>query len=440
MKIEVKCPKCKTNRLVNKYYHKYNPNAFCRKCSHLKTDKKNISKKISKSLKNKWNDDDYRNKITKILNSNAQNDHIKNKIQKTNKKTWAKNSTKSKHKAAMKEKWQDEEWAERVREKLVKRNKSPESAIARSKINRVSSVQKKFYSILDDLEISYTPEPDGEIDKSHECVFGPYIVDCIIHTNTDQKDIIVEINGDYWHKNRYDLDRSKRSYITKHFNYDYKVLWEHEFLNTKRIKNLVMQWCNLKNYAIKQFDFSSLEIKKVSHKEVLKFLDKYHYLGGAPRGGLIIGFYCKDVLVCVCTFSPPVRQNIAKQFGLKSKEIYELSRFCIHPKYQKKNFASWAISKSIKLLKKHADKKLIVAYADKSFNHEGTIYKASNFEHHGIVRPDYWYVDDKGWVMHKKKVYNHASRNGLKEAEFVKKHGYKKVVGDVKNRYIYRLD
>jgi len=82
-------------------------------------------------------------------------------------------------------------------------------------------------------------------------------------------------------------------------------------------------------------------------------------------------------------------------------KVRELSRLCIHPSYHRKNFASWLISRAIKSI----DADLIIAYADTTVGHSGTVYKAANFKFHHEVPPDYWYVDQDGYVMHKKTLY-----------------------------------
>ena len=91
------------------------------------------------------------------------------------------------------------------------------------------------------------------------------------------------------------------------------------------------------------------------------------------------------------------------------------------------------ISKSLNLLDKSF--KCIIAYADTTFEHDGTIYKASNFVHDKIVKSDYWYVKDDKWIMHKKTLYNRAMKVHMIESEFAQKFGYIKVFGKEKYRF-----
>jgi hypothetical protein len=50
-----------------------------------------------------------------------------------------------------------------------------------------------------------------------------------------------------------------------------------------------------------------------------------------------------------------------------------------------KNTESYFIGKTLRWLKKNTDIKRVISYADMTYNHEGTIYKASNFKHCGMT-------------------------------------------------------
>ena len=161
-------------------------------------------------------------------------------------------------------------------------------------------------------------------------------------------------------------------------------------------------------------------------------MSKYHYLANAGRGGIAYGAYIGDALIAVCVFSTMVRQNIEVDDFLPS-ETRELSRLCIHPSYQKHNFASWFVSRCIKLLPPNL--RCIISYCDTTFNHNGATYRSLNFVEDKVVRPDYWYVNEAGWVMHKKRLYEHAVQMGITEAQYAADRGYKRVYGSEKLRF-----
>jgi len=67
----------------------------------------------------------------------------------------------------------------------------------------------------------------------------------------------------------------------------------------------------------------------------------------------------------------------------------------------------------------------------------GTAYKASNFKLHHQTEPDYWYVDGDGYVMHKKTLYNRATKLRMTENAFAEQYGYVKKFGGPKLCYVY---
>lgn len=298
----------------------------------------------------------------------------------------------------------------------------------------ISSIQKHLYEMLDDLKIAYYREYDDK-PNDPETVIGPYNFDCVI-PRPGLPTLLIECHGDYWHSSEKTVrkDEQKQSYITNNFKgqYELKTIWEHEFKCKDKVHELLKYWLGITEYELATFSFADLSIRQIQVKEANTLLDKYHYLSGCGRGGIIYGAYQSDSLVAVCSFSTLIRQNLPYDH----KTSRELSRFCIHPKYQKKNFGSWFISKCIRLLPSEID--LIVSYCDTTFNHDGALYRASNFTRDGEVRPDYWYVSDKKWVMHKKTLYQHAKKMSMTEVDFAEKNGYIKVYGSTKIRYLFR--
>ena len=301
---------------------------------------------------------------------------------------------------------------------------------------KVSNIQTVLYSILDDLGVAYYREHADKPDDS-QCRIGPYSFDCVIPRSGD-KTLLIECQGDYWHSRPKSQarDLSKSSYINDNLGntYELKYLWEHEFSNKDRIIETLKLWLGLATPTLQDFEFDDITIKRAVSKDYILLLSKYHYLANAGRGGIAYGAYLNDELIAVCVFSPLIRQNITVK-NYETAEIRELSRFCIHPNYQKKNFGSWFIAKCLNLLP--SNYKCIIAYSDTTYNHLGTIYKASNFKQDRKVRPDYWYVAENGWVMHKKTLYNRARKMSMTEKQFADTYGYGKSYGREKLRFTY---
>jgi GNAT superfamily N-acetyltransferase len=277
-----------------------------------------------------------------------------------------------------------------------------------------------LYTYLDELGVEYFKE--GEQTR-----IGFYVFDCLIVN--DNKKILIECQGDYWHSlpESERRDRGKFTYISRYFpEYEIMYVWEHEFYCKDRVLDRLKLKLDI-GIETKEFKFSDLIIREINSTETKTFLDLYHYLG-KDRGGKAIGAFFGDLLIAAAVFSPPLRQNTAQQFGLVDGEVRELSRLCIHPSYHKKNFASWFIKRATKQI----DCKLIVAYADTTVGHIGTIYKASNFKLHHTVPADYWYVDKEGYVMHKRTLYGKAKSLKMTEKEFAEAKGYSKKFGGEK--------
>jgi hypothetical protein len=90
-----------------------------------------------------------------------------------------------------------------------------------------------------------------------------------------------------------------------------------------------------------------------------------------------------------------------------------------------------------KCIKRISDVPRIIAYADTTVGHTGAVYKASNFKFSHDVKPDYWYVDKDGYVMHKRTLYGRASKMSMTEKDFALKFNYFKKYGGPKKCYVY---
>jgi len=384
-------------------------------------DKKRFVKSQSTKMKNAWDDnkkEKARDKSLKLVTP-----ELKQKLSDGSRKLWSNNDYREKQVKIQTEIWNKPE--NRKRLALWRANQS----------GRLSSIQKILYSILDDLGIKYFKE-GNHTDK--ECIIGPYNFDCVIPRPND-RDLVIECQGDYWHTQdkAIRIDKSKATYLEKYCSntHELKYLWEHEFACQNRIGELIKYWTGLTDNQIENFDFGDLDIKRSKAEEYKLLLSKYHYLPNAGKGGMAYGAYFGDELIAVCVFSKLVRQNIEID-GFNKNEVIELSRLCIHPNYQKKNLASWFVSRCIKKL--DVSIKCIVSYCDTTHNHDGAIYKSLNFVNDKEVRPDYWYTNENGWVMHKKTLYNKAVKMNIVESEYANKFGYKKIFGSKKLRFVFK--
>lgn len=277
-------------------------------------------------------------------------------------------------------------------------------------MTKPSSLEVQFASMLDDNNIQY----------KQQVHLGPYLFDFQINN------ILIEIQGDYWHSlpaavNR---DKSKATYVEKYLpEYQLNYLWEHEFYQLDKIHNFINTKFGIKHTI--DYKLNDIIFKSAGFEEIQELCNKYHYKGDLGRRGHYFGAYLNNTLIAGCVFANPTR-NVSGG---------ELTRFIIHPMYQKPNLASWFLSKATKSALKIYDG--LFTFADPNFNHFGTIYLASNWKYVGDTDKDYWYSSSDGWIMHKKTLWNRATNMCLKESEYATAFGYTKVWGLPKKKYVY---
>jgi len=372
--------------------------------------------KIAANMRRLWSGPAYRQHMIKQLAAISQ-------------AAWADESYRDRIVAATRHSWTLPEYRAKMMQVLLD---------ARQQMPRVSRIQETLYGILADLGVPYYREyPDRPADR--ECLLGPYSFDCVV-PRPGLTTLLIECQGDYWHAGpgAVRADRAKASYVSNNLGsqYELKYIWEHEFLRPERIADLIKYWLGISRVDTIDFDFKSVVVGPADARSYRPLLAKYHYLPNAGRGGIAYGARLGEELVAVCVFSPLPRQNIAQTLGVEDDAVRELSRLCIHPAYQKKNFASWLVARCIRLLP--AQYRTIVSYCDTTFNHDGSVYLAANFTRDGTVPADYWYTTTDGWAVHKKTLYNHAVRMGRSEADYAASLGYKRVHGCEKLRFVYR--
>ena len=433
-------------------------------------DRRKNNSEISKQL---WEDDSYRKKVILATREAVSRPEVKINRAEASRKLWLDDAFRQRHLAAMrivmtgpeveakrveslKKLWLDDTFrqthlpimqaalfrpevnikrAESVKKLWEDSAHRQKMAIICASQPRVSSIQTLLYSLLDDLGVKYYREYQDKPADS-ECLIGPWTFDCVV-PRENKPSLLIECQGEYWHSlpKTEARDRSKASYIANNFSnvYELKQIWEHEFAFKNKIIETLKYWLGIAEVDAVEYDFADLVIKDCPALDYRLLLSKYHYLPNAGRGGIVYGAYLDNELVAVCIFSPPVRQNIRTN-GVDYNEVCELSRLCVSPRFRKKNLLSWFVSRCIKLLDGRF--KLIVSYCDTTYNHNGAIYRACNFKPDGEVNPDYWYVSNDGWVMHKRTLYGHAVKMAMTELEFANKHNYKKVFGSKKLRFI----
>lgn len=122
-------------------------------------------------------------------------------------------------------------------------------------------------------------------------------------------------------------------------------------------------------------------------KEIAKFIEEWHYSKNV--NGLICD-YCfkletKDgALIGAMIYGRIAMAGVWKKYAQAESELIELRRLCCIDDTPK-NTESYFIGATLRWLKKNTKIKTVISYADTTYNHEGTIYKASNFKNIGMT-------------------------------------------------------
>lgn len=128
-------------------------------------------------------------------------------------------------------------------------------------------------------------------------------------------------------------------------------------------------------------------VKIIERKIAEPFVEKWHYsknINGL-RISYCFGLYNGDELIGASIFGAPAMTNQSTKWNPSNpNKLLELRRLCCIDDTPK-NTESYFIAKSLNWLKKNTDIEVIISYADMTYNHEGTIYKASNFKHVGFT-------------------------------------------------------
>tara|TARA_B100000900_G_C20389999_1_gene638169 strand:- start:21 stop:620 length:600 start_codon:yes stop_codon:yes gene_type:complete len=161
---------------------------------------------------------------------------------------------------------------------------------------------------------------------------------------------------------------------------------------------------------------SDFIIDPIGKKDAEGLLLKYHYLKDHSKGfksGYNYGLFRDEPIssegtLGVCIFTGlPVPELAQSAFGLQRDQqdgLFELSRLCLHPSIQRseKNMATWFVSRCLRRLRQRTMVRAVLSYADADY-HEGTIYRAANFDYYGLTDPkkDFWIKQEDGsFVKH----------------------------------------
>jgi len=191
-----------------------------------------------------------------------------------------------------------------------------------------------------------------------------------------------------------------------------------------------------------------MRLEKASYKAIKYACLNFHYANSVPvnTSGFSVfndsGKWCGVIL-----YGSGANNNIGKEFGLKQGQVLELVRVALNGEQES---TSRALSLSIKLISNQVPLcKLLVSYADKDQNHNGTIYQATNWFYVGTSMQN---TTDSSWIVNGKRFHGRiisdwvrarGGLNGLSRADFIRKfydRNAKEFITKGKIKYLYPLD
>lgn len=123
-------------------------------------------------------------------------------------------------------------------------------------------------------------------------------------------------------------------------------------------------------------------VEPCPRSEIVDFVETHHY--SKNMNGLHISYCFKlmdgDTVIGAMVYGSLGMLGVAEKYNPKNpSKILELKRLvCIDD--TPKNTESYFIGWTLRWLQRNTDLEMIISYADKTFGHEGVVYKATNFE------------------------------------------------------------
>ena len=128
-------------------------------------------------------------------------------------------------------------------------------------------------------------------------------------------------------------------------------------------------------------------VELCERKDIVKFIEHWHYSKNV--NGLTTDYCFKlmdadDNMIGAMIYGKIAMANVWKKYADIETDLIELKRLCCIDNTLK-NTESFFIGNTLRWLKKNTKIKTVISYADTTYSHEGTIYKATNFVHCGMT-------------------------------------------------------
>lgn len=179
-------------------------------------------------------------------------------------------------------------------------------------------------------------------------------------------------------------------------------------------------------------------VKPIDILTARSLVEKYHYTKSATitrvytHGLFKIGndFFESECLG-VAWWLPPTKNAAIATYDGEWKKVLSLTRLVVVPNVPK-NACSFLLSHSVKLIDKEKWH-CLVTYADIWQDHDGGIYKATNWEYLGLTEAQSVFKNNKGKMMGRKRANKNYTKiemlqMGFKEVGKFSKHKFRKII------------
>lgn len=256
--------------------------------------------------------------------------------------------------------------------------------------NGGNGIEMFVRNILDDYHIEYKTNVRGILSNRKELdVYIP------------SKNIAIECNGVYWHKEDkigQDYHANKYKECENH-NIQLISIWEDwVYIKPQIVKSLILSKLNIYERTI--FARKCI-IKEVSSSDCVDFLNNNH-IQGRTNSKVRLGLYFDGELVSIMTFS-----KNSKTSGNKINDIWELTRFCSILN----THVIGAAGKLLKYFIKNYNPTTIQSFASNDISNGG-LYNKLGFNKEKNITMSYWYVHKDHYIRYHRTSF---SKNRLKQ-------------------------
>lgn len=130
------------------------------------------------------------------------------------------------------------------------------------------------------------------------------------------------------------------------------------------------------------------QVYPCDRNDISEFIEQHHYSGSinGVKGDYYFLLEHNHEVVGGMIYGTLGMANVWRKYGEQERDVIELRRLCLIDDTPR-NAESFFIARTLKWLRENTDIKTVISYADPNYGHEGTIYKASNFEMVGMTSP-----------------------------------------------------